>query len=217
MKTTFKQELLFLCIVAIPFLYLAFLWNSLPASVPTHWDLNGKIDRFGNKFELLLMPIFLPLLSYLIFLFVAMFDKKNQFEKMGTKFYRFKLWFILSMSGLATYFLYMTNTPTASNPNILFAVLGMLFTICGNYFPVLRPNRFLGIRTPWTLKNDIVWQETHKMAGWYWVIGGIAIMLASFLLPDDVMIFVSLVVTSILVIVPIAFSYIKYRNTLAVK
>lgn len=41
----------------------------------------------------------------------------------------------------------------------------VLLGVLGNAMPALRPNWFFGIRTPWTLRDDRVWDRTHRVAG----------------------------------------------------
>ncbi len=55
----------------------------------------------------------------------------------------------------------------------------------GNYFKVIQPNYFLGIRTPWTLENKEVWKSTHTFASKLWVIGGLVIVLGGLILEND--------------------------------
>ena len=64
MKTTLKKELPIVIIVLIPFAYLFFIWHSLPDEVPIHWNMHGKMDRYGSKEELLIIPFLLPFLIY---------------------------------------------------------------------------------------------------------------------------------------------------------
>ena len=80
-----KKELPLIAIVLLPFIYLAYLWNDLPSKVPMHWNLKGEIDRYGDKSELIIIPILLPLLVYVIFLVVPKIDPKNKLNKMGDK------------------------------------------------------------------------------------------------------------------------------------
>ena len=61
-----KNEIPLIAIVSLPFIYLAYIWNELPEKVPMHWNIKGEIDRFGEKSELLLIPILLPLLVYIV-------------------------------------------------------------------------------------------------------------------------------------------------------
>ena len=115
MKFNLRKEAPILAIVAIPFLYLAYVWNSLPEKVPMHWNIKGEIDRWGEKQELLLIPIVLPLLVYVIFLLVPLIDPKKQLEKMGNKYQSLKLIFTLLMSLLAVFIIYTAKEASFSN------------------------------------------------------------------------------------------------------
>ena len=67
MKTTIQSELPLIGIVLIPFIYLAYVWEKLPEKVPVHWNIEGQVDRYGDKSELILIPLLLPLLIYVLF------------------------------------------------------------------------------------------------------------------------------------------------------
>lgn len=59
-----------------------------------------------------------------------------------------------------------------------------LFLVIGNVMGKLRPNYTVGIRTPWTLANDRVWDQTHRFGGKTFVFaGGLLCVLAA--LPLD--------------------------------
>ncbi len=85
MKKIKTSEIILILIVLAPFVYLAKIWNELPERVPMHWNIEGKIDRYGSKTELIWIPVLLPLLTYLLITFVPKIDPKNQLAKMGKK------------------------------------------------------------------------------------------------------------------------------------
>src|SRR5690625_6766841 len=37
--------------------YLLFVWQSLPSEVPAHYNALGEVDRWGSKWEMLILPI----------------------------------------------------------------------------------------------------------------------------------------------------------------
>ena len=76
----------------------------------------------------------------------------------------------------------------------------------------IKANYFIGIRTPWTLEDTTVWKKTHKMAGKYWFIGGLTTILLGFILEPELYITIFLVITAIIVIIPIIYSYIVFKN-----
>ena len=133
-----KNELPIIGIVLLPFIYLAFLWNQLPKTIPIHWNINGEIDRFGDKVGLLLIPILLPLLTYLIFLVIPKIDPKNKLNNMGNKFQSLKLLMTLLMSVLALFIIFIAKNQSFSSPNFIFILTGVLFIVLGNFFKVIQ-------------------------------------------------------------------------------
>ncbi len=59
--------------------------------------------------------------------------------------------------------------------------IGVLFIVLGNYMPKLKHNYFVGIRTPWTIANETVWNKTHRIGGKVFVFMGLALMLTVFI------------------------------------
>lgn len=115
----FKKELPILAIVLLPFVYLAYIWNELPSKVPMHWNINGEIDRYGDKSELILIPFLLPVLVYLIFLIVPKIDPKNKLNKMGGKLQTIKFFLTTFMSILALFIIYTAKNQSFANPNYI--------------------------------------------------------------------------------------------------
>jgi uncharacterized membrane protein len=69
-------------------------------------------------------------------------------------------------------------------------VIGAFIAAMGNWFGKLRRNLYVGIRTPWTIMNDEVWERTHRLGGRMWVAIGLATLLSGLLLPGWVCFFV---------------------------
>ena len=59
------------------------------------------------------------------------------------------------------------------------ALIGLVLIIAGNILPRLRPNSALGIRTPWTLREERVWTGTHRTAGYLVMIIGLALIIVT--------------------------------------
>lgn len=207
-----KKELPLIGIVLLPFLYLMYVWNQLPEQVPLHYNLKGEVDRYGDKSELVMIPILLPLLIYVIFLAVPYIDPKKQIQKMGNKYDTLKLILTTFMSGLALFIIYTAKNQTLANPNIIFLIIGLLYLIFGNYFKTIKANYFIGIRTPWTLESESIWKETHKLGGKVWFVGGLLVIVCSLLLNKEVNAKVFLGITIIIALIPIVYSYLLYRK-----
>ena len=90
--------------------------------------------------------------------------------------------------------------------------IGLMFLVIGNMMPKFRPNYFVGIKTPWTLANEEVWTKTHRMAGRLWFAGGLVIAAVSFIGTGTMRAIVFGVVTAVLVIIPLLYSYLAFRK-----
>ena len=206
----FKKEIPFIAVALLPFVYLAYIWNELPKEVPMHWNASGEIDRWGDKSELFVMLFMLTGITYFIFLVIPYIDPKQRLQSMGNKLNNLRLILALFMSALAIYILYSVQQKT-SNPVLIFPLIGLLFAFLGNYFKTIKPNYFIGIRTPWTLENEEVWKKTHLIGGKLWFVGGL-LMALTFVLPNKIQIYTFLAIAAVITIVPIVYSYLEFKK-----
>jgi len=211
MKNGLKNDLPLIAIILLPLIYAAYVWNKMPEKVPVHWNLSGEIDRYGDKMELLII-ILLPLIIYLLFLIIPKIDPKKKLSKMGNKYQSIKAILTTFMSVLAIFIIYSAKNQSVTNPNYVMLLIGVLFIIFGNYFKTIKANYFIGIRTPWTLENETVWNETHKLGGKMWFAGGFIIVLSSLIFSSKLNFTISFIIIGIVVIVPVVYSYLKYNE-----
>jgi uncharacterized membrane protein len=205
-----KKEIPFIAVALLPFVYLAYIWNELPKEVPMHWNASGEIDRWGDKSELFMMLFMLTGISYFVFLIIPYIDPKQKLQNMGNKLNNLRLILGLFMSALAIYILYSVQQKT-SNPVLIFPLIGLLFAFLGNYFKTIKPNYFIGIRTPWTLENEDIWKKTHLLGGKLWFIGGL-LMAMTFVLPNKIQFYTFMGITAVISIVPIVYSYLEFKK-----
>jgi uncharacterized membrane protein len=205
-----KKEIPFISIALLPFVYLAYIWNRLPESVPMHWNASGEIDDYGSKNELFFVLLLLVGLPYLIFLVIPNIDPKQKLQNMGNKLNNLRFILTLFMSALAIFILYSVQQQS-SNPGFIFSIVGLLFAFLGNYFKTIKPNYFIGIKTPWTLESEEVWKKTHLLAGKMWFVGGL-LMAMTFVLPEPVNLFVFLGITAVISVIPIVYSYLEFKK-----
>jgi uncharacterized membrane protein len=211
MKFNLKKELPLLLLSALPAAFLAFIWASLPAEVPLHWGIDGEINRYGSKMELILMGI-IPIFLYALFLLVPLIDPKKRIAAMGNKFFTIRLITAVFIAVLFTFIIYSVKEESLANPNYLFMIIGAFFVLLGNYFKTIKPNYFVGIRTPWTLENETIWKSTHKFAGKLWVAGGLLIIFSCFIFNEQTALIVFIIITAIITLIPVAHSYLQFKN-----
>jgi uncharacterized membrane protein len=207
-----KKEWFCLLLVATPFAYLASIWTELPQEVPLHWNLQGEIDRWGSKSDLLFVPVFTSLLVYVLFTLVPLIDPKKRIEEMGTTYGKLKLAIVATMSVLALALLYMSGVESSVSPRFVFFIVGLLFTVLGGFMKSIKPNYFIGIRTPWTLESPYVWEKTHKFGGVLFMLGGLVICALAVLASTETVLQLTIAIGLGIAFLLIIHSYLVYRR-----
>jgi uncharacterized membrane protein len=209
----YLKETILWALIAVPFVYLAMLWNLLPEQVPTHFNANGIPDDWSSKSSLIYLECSLGIGVYGLMLLIPYLDPKKRIREMGDKYYALRFLFTFFFCLLGTYLIYVTREGSLKHPGMLMALISVLLAFLGNYFQALRPNYFIGIRTPWTLESETVWKKTHRLAGRLWMAGGITGAVLAFVITDSAMLeMVFGALLFVLVIVPVVFSYLEFRK-----
>jgi len=209
----YLRESVLWAFVALPYVYLTTIWSKLPEQVPTHFNIEGVANGWSSKTTLLFIPAALGIGIYFLMLIIPVLDPKKKIQQMGGKYYSLRFILTIFFSLLATYFLYIINTGSLKNPNMLFALIGTLLAMLGNYFQTLRPNYFIGIRTPWTLENEQVWKNTHRLGGRLWIVGGVLIATLAFFINNNYLFSIIFgVIISLIVIIPVVYSYTEFKK-----
>ena len=102
---------------------------------------------------------------------------------------------------------YITDTAGA-----LYLGLSILFLVIGNYLPSLKPNYFIGIRTPWTLESEEIWRKTHRLGSRVWVIGSLLMIVLWFFVPSSGYSIVFFVGVLTLALIPTLYSFYLYMQ-----
>lgn len=205
------SELALIGVLCLPFIYLAFIWNQLPASIPAHYGANGRPDRYDTKETIALILGVTSVLMYLI-RFLPRFDPKGNL--LGSNFIKIRLLTASFWAVFVSWFWYISLHGVAPGSLVTNVLIGanLLMAGIGNLLYTLKPSFFVGIRTPWTLTNDTVWRKTHHLAGWLYVTGGLVGALLAWLLPMSVKVPVSVALLSVYSLFPVGYSYWIYRK-----
>jgi uncharacterized membrane protein len=202
-------EIIILLLLAIPFFVALASWNQLPNQMAVHFNLNGSPDRTGTKAEgLLTLPI-VNLLIYLLLKFLPrFFMAKEQFALFEKRYIIIRM--VIHCFVTALYILIVMYTLNHHINVLLFIAYGLLmvFLIIGNYLNNIQPNYFIGIRTPWTMNNAVVWRKTHHLTARLWVAASLLVMC---IIPFVSQLHLSLLLLLyffIIIIFPIIYSFI---------
>ena len=196
----------------MPFIYLWLIWNSLPPQIATHFDFGGDPNGWTDKNNLIYLLGGLGIGTYLIMLFIPIFDPKKKIEQMGEKYYSLRLLMTFFMTAISFYILYKGHS-NKTNPGLIIGFLGLFFAILGNYLQTVKPNYFIGIRTPWTLENEQTWKSTHRLGGRIWMAGGLFIVILSIIMENNSLLWIAFgIITGVIVMVPVVYSYFEFKK-----
>ncbi|OGY46494.1 MAG: hypothetical protein A2744_03545 [Candidatus Buchananbacteria bacterium RIFCSPHIGHO2_01_FULL_44_11] len=213
-KPTFKTEVLPLSLIALSVVASFYFYANFPDQVPIHWNYQGEIDDYASKeFGAFFFPA-LILGIYLMFLFIPFLDpKKERYQDFRKAYHVFKAAIIIFMvliygyTGLAGL---GYDIPIAT---VIPSAVGILCIIIGNYLGKIKTNWFMGIRTPWTLSNDEVWNKTNRLGGKMFIVMGLIMVFAPLLqMNSEIFWWIFIVSIAVVAIIPIVYSYILYRK-----
>ena len=194
-------------VILIPIIIGLILWNKLPEQMPIHWDIHGNVDGYSSKtMAVFAMPLFLLFIHW-ICVFATSADPKKQ--NINAKTFSLVLWISPLLSLICNSLDYASAMGYKLDVSMFIPLfMGTLFIVIGNYLPKCKQSYTMGIKLPWTLDNEENWNKTHRFAGFLWVIGGIIMLITSFLR----IVWVPLIITFPLVFIPTIYSFIIYKN-----
>jgi uncharacterized membrane protein len=161
-----KSEMFCLGIVILSFAIAVYLYPMMPDRVASHWNAQGQVDGYTDKFwGLFIMPL-VSIALLLLFVAIPRIDplKENiqKFRKTFDIFVILVLLFLLYLFSLTIIWNFGTKF------NMIWALVPAfvgLFYYVGILVENAKRNWFIGIRTPWTIMNENVWNRTHKLGG----------------------------------------------------
>jgi len=210
------SDAVMLVIWLLPLVYLWYVYPQLPATVAVHFDYKGDPNGFGSKNEFLATVFFMcgiNLFVNVLIRFLPRIDPKQKVKYSQPIFIKIGYAILLLLSLLTVLIINSAvHNHFAMSTHILYPALGLLFAYMGNLFNNLKPNYFVGIRTPWTLESEEVWKKTHHMGGRLWLVGGVMIAILTWVLPEKASYVVFLCGTLVLCVGPILYSYLCFRQ-----
>lgn len=150
------------------------LWNVLPDPMASHWNVNDQVDGYIPKFWGVFMLPVMALGMLVLFLVLPQIDPlKANIAQFREAFNLFILLIILFLGYIwiltLVWNLGFTNFKMSS---AMLPAMGLLFLFIGWLLRQAKRNFFIGIRTPWTLSSDRVWDKTHQLGSVLFYISG---------------------------------------------
>lgn len=218
-KPDFTRELLILALLLVPMAYLAIVWNHLPAVLSNDGNVAGS-PEMATRSDFLLLMIFLfftNALIYFLFRYIPAAGetqlKPSAIEMEHKEFYRIRF-LIHSYQAVFTCIIIFLVSQGKSfvMERWAFIGVGLLIVGIGAYLRKLKPNNYVGVRTPWTLQSTAVWTETHQMASTLWISAGAVIIVAGFFLSLITGVFIIFFVAIVLAALPYIYSFRLYNK-----
>ncbi|WP_312091270.1 SdpI family protein [Aminipila sp.] len=198
-----------LFVIAIIIAGIAF--PELPKQIPMHFNVAGEIDNYGSRYMIFLAPALILIFQVIAEVCRHIDPKKENYDVFTNYYYQIIFavgLMMLAIEGITIAAAFGKNVYVST---IMPVMIGVLFVFIGNMMPKLKHNYTVGIKTSWTLANEQVWYETHRFAGKIWVIGGLVEVFTVFI-PSYWKFITFFTVVLLMVIIPIVFSYIRYKN-----
>jgi len=172
---SWRSEWAPLSILAAMFTAAAWSWSRVPERMPVHWNFHGEVDRYGDRGEGLLV---LPLVAvgiYLLFLVLPRFDPgRDNYPRFRGAYLTIRLSVLLLIAALYTATLASAQGFVVPISHAMTGLVAALFIAIGSVLGKVRPNWFVGIRTPWTLSSKLAWTRSHRLGGWLFMALGLA-------------------------------------------
>jgi uncharacterized membrane protein len=199
-------------LVGLAFGYSAAMYSRLPDQIPTRWDQAGGVtDYSARAWGVWLIPVVLLAIAIIVPRLPALDPRRENYEKFRPSF---DLVVNAVMTMIALLHVAMLGVGAGwpiPMERITPLLMGGVFVVVGNVLPRARPNWLFGIRTPWTLSNDRVWERTHRLAGLLFVVAGVLLALSAVALPSSTLP-VTIVGLVVAAVVPAVYSYFTWRQ-----
>jgi uncharacterized membrane protein len=182
MKFSWRNEWIHWLLLAAMFGAAAITWPTAPDRIPVHWGIDFQVDRYGGRFEGLLGIPLEALALYALLLFIPRIDPgRANYERFGGAYRLLRLSLTVFLAALYGVVLLGIHGRTVNMAAAVPLLLGFLFLLIGNLLGKIRPNWFVGIRTPWTLSSKLAWTRTHRAGRWLFIAGGLVLIAMAFL------------------------------------
>ena len=200
-----------LLIIVLTLAITALTYPGLPARIPSHWNIEGEVNRYlPALWGVLIVPLLMIPFTALLFLLPRVDPLRENYRKFRRYYEGFILVFAVYLFIIQLQIL-LSGPGYPVSPTLLYPiVIGGLFIYLGFLIEHAEQNWFVGIRTPWTLSSERIWKKTHARGGLLFKIAGI-IAVAGVLFGRYSLWFVMVPVFAVSVYL-VVYSYLEFRR-----
>ena len=178
------RKIVYFILMFLPLAVILIALPYLPEKIPAHYGFDNQVDRWGSKYEALLFPIISILMGYFLLGMARLAIKKEEHGENNKNITIIMgILVLILFNALNVYSLY-TSFNKVENLSFVpldigqlaFGIIGILMIVTGNIMPKLRMNSMIGLRTHWSMKNEVTWKKCQHIGGISFIIGGIIII-----------------------------------------
>lgn len=206
-----KSVIIVLLIILISFIVGIYFYPQMPDKMASHWNSKGEVDGYMSKFWALFLMPFISIGLFLLFVLIPKIDPlKANIEKFRKYFDTFIVLLILFLFYLYLLTIFWNIGVKFSMNQVLPPAFGILLFYSGILIEKAKRNWSIGIRTPWTLSNEKVWEKTHQVGGKLFKFAGVIAFLGV-LFPGYAVLFV-LIPVILATVYTVIYSYFEYQR-----
>jgi len=169
-----KYYLFGMLLTAAVLVAMAVAYPHLPGSVATHWNMRGEPDDYSPKWALFLIGPGLMAATMLLMYVLPWFSPKRfEVESFHSTYLKIMLMIVAMMGYFSAVMLWAGVGHRLGEGRAIIGGVCLLLALLGNLMGKVRRNFYIGVRTPWTLANERVWNATHRFAAKTLVAGGL--------------------------------------------
>ena len=199
-----------------------FQYDSLPGQIAVHWNIKGEPDRIVPKSEAWMNFWLVPFVMILVIVLsvVLPWISPKQFEI--ERFRPTWEYVIALVVGLFAFIQVALLVGSGGQKlplgRFFIGAMMLFFALLGNVLGRVKRNFWMGVRTPWTLASEAVWNQTHRVAGWLWVAGGLIGCVGVLALPlvvpvsESTVLIGAFVWLMIIALYPVVYSLVLYKR-----
>lgn len=216
-----KKKTVYYILTYLPLVVALIAFPYLPEKIPAHYGFDNQVDRWGSRYEALMFPMMSLLMGYFLLGMAKLAAKKKEHgedDKNATIIVGILV--LVLFNALNIYFLYTgleqvedLSSISLGIEQLVFGIVGVLMIITGNIMPKLGMDSMIGLRTPWSMKNEATWKKCQHIGRISFIIGGIIMIGICIAMKGTLCLFSVLGVWAILIVIDVFLTYkVAKRN-----
>ncbi len=206
--------------ILIPFLCLAMaglgFWGHLTlpdGPIAVHFGVHGPDGFMPRDAGLTVLPgMAVAMMILLLWIIPAIMPKSASLERSGPAYGAVMLATFLLLAAIQAMLVLTARGVAVDHIRVVTIGVGLLLIVMGNYLPKTRRNYVMGLRTPWTLSDERVWDKTHRFAGPLFMLGGLGALAGAVFGTPQVHVGVLMIAALVPAVASFVYSYLAARR-----